>query len=50
MSKLFIYCNYSIIFNDLLYWYIAVAVALPSQNRKVSIVAEGAFIWDHCMD
>ena len=32
MSKLFIYCNYSIIFNDLLYWpvLVAVAVALPS--------------------
>jgi hypothetical protein len=28
MSKLFIYCNYSIIFNDLLYW-----LLLPSRCR-----------------
>jgi hypothetical protein len=31
MSKLFIYCNYSILFNDLLsIVLVAVAVALPS--------------------
>ena len=28
MSKLFIYCNYSILFNDLLYWQ-----PLPSRYR-----------------
>jgi hypothetical protein len=30
MPKLFIYCNYSILFNDLFIVLVAVAVALPS--------------------
>jgi hypothetical protein len=35
MSKLFIYCNYSILFNDLLYWY-SRCRRVAVLNRKVS--------------
>ena len=37
MSKLFMYGNYSIIFNDLLYWY-SRCRRVAVLNRKVSII------------